>query len=639
MENYSTVYPVGNGKIVVYEDGIQIRDMFGPFYSSPTFIRMSLTGDLVTSSKRKKGSAVREHTIYNNDVPCAQVIDYTEAEKPVFYRRIKSSEFLEFVVRMNQGVRCDRLEDHKYICEERDGHIFAQMYPVPQPLFAGIETDKDCRMYIGQPLLDPDTRSYSFEEGIDRNDVGKFWRLNEYEPEFLVIQCPPGEHCIMISFGCDWREVDAMRNRSGPALQECIDWWRKELEQAEPIWVPEKVNKKYKISDLAENIAVMLICQQGRDASTISGYMHRMGYIRDQYGAFRGFLKLGYIQRAKQIIDFNYRIFRQYGVLHTAQAIGYDGVFHCHENDEAELTGYVILEAFDYLRKTQDTAYVTTVFPMLKWALETQIHAISRNMLPFNGDETYIAGGLLPRCAIHNGSAETTMQFIVSADQLLKFAGENRLFTSEEYFRYEKIVEEVKRAYRDNFIEKGVLYANNPIRQTFTQMPLFRHGVCEKCNRFTWLKKNANGRYQCHSCWEKPLDQAEAVRYQLPSVSLNTVYIGGAAYTDSSALLRAAEEIADDFIRTGEIKSSPVSELSVGYEFGLLLYTLTWFKSEKAHLIFDEMLKALDRDGTWGEYYKGRRCVSARCRPWESGINIEAVFFYLETFLKENTIE
>lgn len=634
MNDYSTVYPIGNGKVAVYEDGIQIRDMFGPYYSSPTFVRMSLTGSRTVQSVRHRGSAVREHTIFENGRSAGAVTDYTDAGKPVFYRRIVCTVPLEFAVRLNEGVRCTRTGRNHWLCEEKNGHVFAQLYPIPQPLYAGFEADDACEMTLGQPELDPDTASYSFEDGPDRTDVGRFWRWSRYEKDFLVLRCPAGEHLIRVAFGSDWREVDSLQSEPPATPEACLDWWRAQLAQAQFPALPADPDREYHLSELAENIAVMLICQQGRDASTISGYMHRMGYIRDQYGAFRGFLKLGFVQRARQIIEFNYRVFRRYGVLHTAQAIGYDGVFHCHENDDVELTGYVILEVFDYLEKTGDSSFAASVFPMLKWALEAQIGALSNDMLPFNGDETYIAGGLLPRSAICDGSAETTLQFIVSADRLLDFGRKAQLFSPAEYRRCREIADRVRQNYAGNFTRDGVFWANNPDRQPIAERPLFRHGVCERCGQFTWLKKDVNGRYQCPACFETPLPLAEKKRFLLPSVSLNTAFIGGLGYTRSETVLRAAETIADSFLDTGEIRSSPVSPLSVGYEFGLLLYTLTAFKSEKARPIFAGILQALDRDGTWGEYYRGRRCVSARCRPWESGINVEAILYYLETFYK-----
>jgi hypothetical protein len=38
----------------------------------------------------------------------------------------------------------------------------------------------------------------------------------------------------------------------------------------------------------------------------------------------------------------------------------------------------------------------------------------------------------------------------------------------------------------------------------------------------------------------------------------------------------------------------------------------------------------VDGTGAWVEYYDNKVPFNCRCRPWESGINIEALIYYLE---------
>ena len=80
-----------------------------------------------------------------------------------------------------------------------------------------------------------------------------------------------------------------------------------------------------------------------------------MGYVRDQYGVSRALLALGEWERARMILDFYWRVWQRSGLIHNAQAIGYPGIFHRHENDETEITGYLVVQAFDYYRKTRDS--------------------------------------------------------------------------------------------------------------------------------------------------------------------------------------------------------------------------------------------------------------------------------------------
>ena len=63
-----------------------------------------------------------------------------------------------------------------------------------------------------------------------------------------------------------------------------------------------------------------------------------------------------------------------------------------------------------------------------------QRHLVN-GMLPFNGDETYVAGGILPRFALNDGSAEATLLFIESGTQLLDFVEKEGLWEAARIAR------------------------------------------------------------------------------------------------------------------------------------------------------------------------------------------------------------
>ena len=44
--------------------------------------------------------------------------------------------------------------------------------------------------------------------------------------------------------------------------------------------------------------------------------------------------------------------------------------------------------------------------------------------------------------------------------------------------------------------------------------------------------------------------------------------------------------------------------------------------------MLEEVLEQADGTGGWSEYYYGKRPAGTRYRPWESGINLEAVLEY-----------
>jgi hypothetical protein len=78
------------------------------------------------------------------------------------------------------------------------------------------------------------------------------------------------------------------------------------------------------------------------------------------------------------------------------------------------------------------------------------------------------------------------------------------------------------------------------------------------------------------------------------------------------------------------LPSSPDSNKTVGYDYGLLLYALKddmgRIKNMSAYNTLLETALALrDTTGAWVEYYENGKPRSTKCRPWESAVNIAGI--------------
>lgn len=129
---------------------------------------------------------------------------------------------------------------------------------------------------------------------------------------------------------------------------------------------------------------------------------------------------------------------------------------HIHECDEAENPGYLILQAFDYCEAAGDPAFLEELMPMLRWAMEVQVRHLYRGMMPFCGDETYVAGGMLPRVDVDDGSCEATMLLIESGRRMTPYEHRREIFQG---------VEEARQRFTENFLRDGRLITNNPERE------------------------------------------------------------------------------------------------------------------------------------------------------------------------------
>jgi hypothetical protein len=421
-------------------------------------------------------------------------------------------------------------------------------------------------------------------------------------------------------------------------LEEALDaartGWAQELSRLvnTRYAVPPDTPDRDRLATAVEDVAVLIKGQQSAEGGVLAGHAYHLCYVRDQYGVSRGLLALGLVAEAKRILSFYWQVWQQFGMIRNAQAAGVPGVFHVHENDDVEMTAYLVVQAFDYLRASNDDAFVREILPMLTWAWKAQTRHFVGHMLPFNGDETYVAGGVLPRDTLVDGSAEATMLFVRAGELLLPYVRERQLWRDREIQEAETLLDTVRSHYRESFFVDGALITNNPKRRTMPGgAPRFRHGVCELCkvrDGLVWTERTESGRYLCPRCFHtEALPAAEEKTHELASVSLVPLYIGSSLLT-TAEVRRIADHLAEGFQRTGQLPSSPDGATTVGYDYGFLLYTLAELGHPTRHVLYQEMMERRDATGAWVEYYRNGVPSSTRCRAWESAINIEAALRY-----------
>ena len=92
--------------------------------------------------------------------------------------------------------------------------------------------------------------------------------------------------------------------------------------------------------------------------------------------------------------------------------------------------------------------------------------------------------------------------------------------------------------------------------------------------------------------------------------------------------------IVSYYHNTGKLPSRPDGDITVGYDYGLLLYNLVRLDNFSKEEIYEKMLSLLDDTGSWVEYYDNGKATGTRYRPWESSINLEAAILFAERFEK-----
>lgn len=628
-----SIHALGNGKMLIYELGADIVTSYtGPF-STPSYLTMQcLSGQNGVLSARKQGTAVWTHAFMKGNEKLAELGDFVDAEIPCFVRHVQNTSRMIFSIKLGN---------------------YVQLIDNSARLKSGKKTDG--RLMI----VPPGTtiyQTYVFPKILyGQLAVTGAARIEEIPDSAIVrIICEAGESYIYLVGGPGYAEVISNTNQALIAspqnmLERTTKYWeeftarRTDFNKILPALLPQRD----KIIQTIDDVAVLIKAQQSSEGAVVAGYPYPLGYVRDQYGVSRGLLALGLTKEARAILNFYWEIWKKYGYIHNAQGIGVDGIFHVHENDEVEITGYLILQAFDLLRISRDTAFIRQIAPMLDWAFESQKKHLINGMLPFNGDETYVAGGILPRSTLNDGSAEATALFTESGQQYLDWVSANHLWKADRVEENQSLLSLVSSRFKENFWKDGVLWTNNPDRAAAADLPLFRHGVCEmqgpgcimsEYQGIVWTERNENNRYLCAACINgASFPKAEVKRYNLLSVALAPFYMN-LTVMPFDQLTGSVYEIRDNFVTTGAMTSkqemaNQKNEIrTVGYDYGFLLNALTILHSADASRVYDKTLSVVDQEGSWSEYYLNDKPSGTRCRPWESAINIEAVINWARAY-------
>jgi hypothetical protein len=620
-----SIHTLGDGELIAYEQGPDVIQVFGPPYVSPTAlsIRLEASAPIETHSTREPGAAIWHHDIFEDSKKIGAMLDFVDSHSPMFLRRIQTDAPLHFHLHFN-----DRTEvvqnGARYASQGASGGMLLEL-PSGATIFMNYLTH--------------------VPEWYQMVWTGKV-QLEQQSPTDAVLTVERGESTFAVISSEEYPNIvhdtkAILTSGITPVLERTRAHWQK-FTQARTDFAPRiksSVPGREKLLRTVDDVAVLLAAQQSSGGGVLAGHNYHWFGIRDQNGVGRTMLYLGEPQQARAIYDFYWNMWQRYHVLHNGEGMEPHMFFHVHENDGTEIPGYLIMGAFEILASTHDDRDVQKIFLMLEWAWDVQKKNLVLDMLPFNGDETYVAGGLLPRSALNDGSAEATLLFLESGKKLVNWAEQHHTWTATEVAEARGVLDGVQRSYRKNFWRDGRLMTNNPERAAAAPMPQFRHGVCERCmaekrmKHLTWNERSPTGRYLCPVCMAMgPYPAAPVKIYSLASVSMIPFYIHSKMFRNDE-LAPIVRKLAKDFIETGAfqgVDAPLVPGKIVGYDIGMLLYALTELHDPLAGPVYAKALQMVDPTGAWVEYYINGVPHLTRCRPWESAINLEALLHYAE---------
>jgi hypothetical protein len=603
-----SVHVLGNGRICAYGQGPDLIQVFGPPYSGPQWGSIRVEGEgLRCVSRREPGTAIWTHELSDGEGSLATFTDCAAEGTTVLLRRFACRR--PIVLRTKSGAPWpggSRVVDDTV-----------------QRLGEGIGLS----LHLFAPRGLPYYNKYPFPEAghaVFQVLGSAFVRMEEMDALITI----SGEGLLLLAGGPDLptavRQAEEVRSLGVDAL----------LERTRAAWQAFTARRRVlseaeiPISASADSVAVLIKAQQGESGGVLAGHRYHLAYVRDQYGVFRGLLELGLTREARAVLDYYWAIWQTQGGLHTAQPIGMHTPFHIHEEDRSENTGYLVNQAMDWIDATGDETVVEALQPMFDWAVDQQLQVLADGTLPFSGDETYVAGGMMPRDRLDHGSAEATMLFIHSTRRFAAWAVRRNRWAARRRVQVLAAVDATAAVWRGRFLKDGRIFANDPSRSVHA--PRFRHGVCNGCGAretggLAWLERDTFGNYLCPFCFAKGgKPRGELTRLEISSVSLVPSFVGDGPLT-TAEIEAQVRRIAATWTETGRLPSQVGSSGStVGYDYGFLLLGMDRFSLPGADKLAQATLALLDSTGAWVEYYRDGKPQGTRCRPWESAINLLA---------------
>jgi hypothetical protein len=547
-----------------------------------------------------------------------EIIDVLEDDKPCLRRIFSSKTQLILSIRGPRMVRHDG--------RTSDRAALVGQWPFGTSIFADFKSSHAFTVQVDFP----DQARVEM-----RNQVpGPGAQQNKFQNDLwheTLLHVPAGECELLIATGSDLDECFAAADSTGAlkkeqSLAQARRSWQSRLAQVK--WTSEAHEEDLQVEAVVDDVTTLLLGHQSIAGSVCAGQFYPLFYVRDQYGVSRALLAANLKAEARAILAYYFAIWQRYGRIHNAQSDGPRHFFHRAENDGVELTGYCVVQAFDYLRATSDEEFIAKIFPMLLWALEVQQAQLFAHMLPFNGDETYVAGGMFPRTHLTDGSSEATLLYLAAADRILNWPITQKLISAGKLQQYRQTAEAVRSGYAANFIVNGRVTVNRPRVPHQSLLPRFRYGVClgrydSNCLFLADTEIAEDGRYFCYSCYaQRTREMYEAKNYFIPSAALTSFLVN---YDVLSANMSTATVSDALGVFTSNRQFEWPGITLPGYETAVVSLALAQLRHPRLVEFIRRTLDLRDSTGAWAEYYTQGKPQGCRARPWESALSLVAL--------------
>ncbi len=416
-------------------------------------------------------------------------------------------------------------------------------------------------------------------------------------------------HYLAISQGAGGEAIRDELERGGLALlDETREWWQTWHEGLTRVRCPDA-----RVADLIDDAQEVMKTQQAAGGGFSPMHVYSYCWARDSNGPIRYLLRCGGFEDVKRALDYYYEASARRGSisLNHGLAVSMTGETPDVEwsdmaMESAEVPSFLVLQHYWYYKCSGDLEPIESHWEYLKRNVEGQdVSADGR--LPFHGDETY----RFPGYAIWRASHTEPTDYVEL----------DNLYSADSGFEYVAAAKAMS--------EMATALGKTAEAEHFNALA---GRVREATERVYWqprvgLYAPASSKFS--SCM---------YRYPFANINLRPLWVGYQDPENPRAWENVLNTLSYLWREDGTVDATPGFGFTTGMTPGMVLYNLAAIDHAAAEQALEGVIEAFDpaagmaemlepdnrpSGGVWGE---------RRARPWEGGINAEAVLYYLTGF-------
>ena len=477
----STVHYIGNGRMIVCENGADIQSIRGSAYSSPIFGSLKIKDVMESETYREKDRLSYLHYIcferqeslaldaFDWD---AEITDFIHPEKQVFCRYLCCRDECVMHLETPGYVKKFRYSESR---KNKTPELFLYIIPSGTEYYEGLFCQKEIRMLIAA--------------------------LGEVECDGEYFKFGVGDSCLLIAAGDPEECAAGMKYALKCASRDCSaednEIYKASLEHF------EKLAKN--CPDEASETLFSLLARQSSDGGIMASDRQPLSDINCFYYAIRAFESLSLYENSERLVNYYINaVNKSENTYNTYNGLNTNAYIPDISGGGAAACLMLGLIAYyeNHGMKREDDIFLRKLFYFLMSDM-----AIEKGVSSFTGREAEFDAGIIERLNILvSGSAEVSARVIAACRKYVELANEKKLKVRSLFGATVQRLEESAEKFRERFIFEGKLYSSCLMPNGKMKKQSFIYSRCPECERegrsapLTWLEKHSSGRYLCSFC-------------------------------------------------------------------------------------------------------------------------------------------